>query len=44
MADQPRFVIEVHPKTGDMAVRDTKTGELLDIVDCARLLNEAKHG
>ena len=44
MADKPRFVTEVNPKTGDLSVRDTETGELLDIVDCARRLNEAKHG
>jgi hypothetical protein len=44
VADKPRFVMEVNPKTGDMAVRDTNTGELLDIVDCARRLNEANHG
>jgi hypothetical protein len=44
MADQLRFVTEVNPKTGDLSVRDTQTGELLDIVDCARRLNEYKHG
>jgi hypothetical protein len=41
VADQPRFVTEVNPKTGDLSVRDTQTGELLDIVDCARRLNES---
>jgi hypothetical protein len=39
MADQPRFVTEVNPKTGDLSVRDTQTGELLDIVECARFMN-----
>jgi len=34
-----RYLIEIHPKTGEHAVLDTKTGELLDIRDCARLLN-----
>jgi hypothetical protein len=42
MADKPRFVTEVNPKTGDLSVRDTKTGRLLDIVDCAKLLNGEK--
>jgi hypothetical protein len=39
--DRRRFVVEVHPKTGEMTVRDNLTGALLDVVDCARLLNEA---
>jgi hypothetical protein len=39
VVDDPRFVTEVNPKTGDLSVRDTHTGELLDIVDCARVLN-----
>jgi hypothetical protein len=43
VADQPRrYLIEIHPKTGEHAARDTQTGELLDISDCVRLLNEHK--
>lgn len=40
-----RFVVEIHPKTGDYSVVDRETGALLDISDCARLLNElvARH-
>jgi hypothetical protein len=37
--DTRRFRVEVHPKTGEHAVKDTTTGELLDIRDCASLLN-----
>jgi hypothetical protein len=44
VASDTRFVTEVNPKTGDLSVRDTHTGELLDIVDCASRLNEANHG
>ena len=39
MADNRRYRVEVDSKTGDLAVLDTKTGKLLDIVDCAKLLN-----
>jgi hypothetical protein len=42
VADNRRYRIEVHPKTGDLAVLDTKTGKLLDIADCAKLLNGEK--
>ena len=36
---KPRYRVEVDPKSGDHAIRDTKTGELLDVHDCATLLN-----
>jgi len=34
-----RYRVEVDPKSGDHAIRDTKTGELLDLHDCVALLN-----
>lgn len=41
MADEVRrYVVRVHQKTGEHAVLDTKTGELLDVYDCVRLLNK----
>lgn len=39
VADNRRYRVEVDSKTGDLAVLDTKTGKLLDIVDCSKLLN-----
>jgi hypothetical protein len=39
MSDQPRYRVEVNPKTGDLSVLDTQTGELMDVVECARVLN-----
>jgi hypothetical protein len=37
--DMRRYRVEIHPKTGEHAVKDTVTGELLDISDCCKLLN-----
>ena len=42
VVEDRRYLIEIHPKTGEYAVRDMETEELLDIQDCARLLNASE--